>query len=60
MEQASEQLLVMKTATKLVKELTAHVQANHPYDESEVISTPVNGGSNSYLQWVVQSTNKAN
>ena len=49
----------MKTATSLVEQLTAHVQANHPYDECEVISTPVTGGSASYLHWVIQSTKTA-
>ncbi len=51
-----EQLLIIKTQTSLVGKLTKHVQANHPYDECEVISTPVNGGSASYLSWVCQST----
>ena len=48
--------MIIKTQTSLVDKLTKHVQANHPYDECEVISTPVNGGSASYLSWVCQST----
>lgn len=55
-EHGSEQLLIVKTASKLVESLTKHVQANHPYDECEVISTAVTGGSASYLDWVLQST----
>ena len=58
-EQGSEQLLLIKTASGLVERLTKHVQANHPYDECEVISTSVTGGSASYLDWVLQSTMKA-
>lgn len=55
-EESLEQLLIIKTQTSLVDKLTKHVQANHPYDECEVISTPVNGGSPTYLSWVCQST----
>ena len=48
-QKSVEQLMIIKTQTSLVDKLTKHVQANHPYDECEVISTPVNGGSASYL-----------
>ena len=58
-EHGSEQLLLIKTASSLVERLTEHVQANHPYDECEVISTSVTGGSARYLDWVLQSTTKA-
>ena len=49
----------MKTQTPLVERLTKHVQSNHPYDECEVISTAVTGGSPSYLEWVKESTQEA-
>ncbi len=55
-EESVEQLMIIKTQTSLVDKLTKLIQANHPYDECEVISTPVNGGSASYLSWVCQST----
>ena len=55
-EESTEQLLIMKTQTQLVERLTKHVQAHHPYDECEVISTPVTGGSLSYISWVKEST----
>lgn len=58
-EHGSEQLLLIKTASSLVERVTKHVQANHPYDECEVISTSVTGGSASYLDWVLQSNTKA-
>lgn len=35
-EHGSELLLLIKTALSLVKRLTRHGQANHPYDECEV------------------------
>ena len=55
LEEDQEQLLIIKTQTALIEELTKHVQCNHPYDECEVISLPVTGGSSSYLSWVVAS-----
>lgn len=58
-EHGSEQLLMIKTASSLVERLTKHVQGNHPYDECEVVSTSVTGGSASYLEWVLQSTTSA-
>ncbi len=38
--------------------LAGHVKANHPYDECEVISVPITGGSNTYLTWVADSTKR--
>lgn len=58
-EESAEQLLIMKTQTTLVERLTEHVQSNHPYDECEVISAAVTGGSLSYLAWVKESTQEA-
>ncbi len=58
-EESSEQMLIIKTQTGFVDTVTKHVQANHPYVECEVISTPVTGGSASYLSWVVESTKEA-
>lgn len=58
-EHGSQQLLLIKTASSLVERLTEHVQANHLYDKCEVISTSVTGGSTSHLDWVLQSTTKA-
>lgn len=55
-EESQEQLLIIKTQTALIEKLSKHVQANHPYDECEVISLPVTGGSSSYLSWVLKST----
>ena len=48
----AELMLMIKTRTNLVDTLTKWVKANHPYDECEVISVPVEGGSQSYIDWV--------
>ncbi len=51
----SELLLMIKTETRLVPKLTEVVKSNHPYDECEVISLPIVGGSASYIQWIHNS-----
>ena len=56
MEREEEVLLIIKTQTKLQKQLTDWVVDAHPYDTPEVIFTDVTGGSQGYLDWVVQST----
>lgn len=53
-----ELLLVMKTQTALLQQLVEAVKKHHPYDEPEVISLPITGGSQSYLKWIHDSTGK--
>lgn len=53
-----ELLLMIKSRAALVSELTAAVKGLHPYTECEVIATPITGGSPSYLQWVLDSTQR--
>ncbi|EIE25634.1 hypothetical protein COCSUDRAFT_83641, partial [Coccomyxa subellipsoidea C-169] len=52
----AELLLMIKTQTHLVPKLTEVVKSNHPYDECEVISLPITGGSSSYIKWIHDST----
>lgn len=52
----AELILKIKTRSSLVPALTAHVKSLHPYDECEVTAVNVAGGSESYLKWVVDST----
>jgi periplasmic divalent cation tolerance protein len=58
-ETDSEMLLIIKTRSALLNELTAHVNSNHPYDTPEVIALPITGGSDKYLKWIEDSTEKA-
>lgn len=51
-----EHLLIIKTRSDLLPSLTDFVKANHPYDTSEVIATPVTGGSEAYLSWALGQT----
>lgn len=54
----SEQLLVIKTETKLLKDLAAAVRELHPYTVPELISLPITAGSQAYLNWVTDSVKK--
>ena len=55
-ESSSEAMLVVKTQTRLVQELTQKTQELHSYDVPEVIAMPVHAGSRDYLDWVREST----
>jgi len=47
-----EVLMMIKTRTSRIPELTQYVQKNHPYDVPEVITTSIEGGSAAYLSWL--------
>lgn len=48
----AEVLMMIKTRTTKVPELTEFVKANHPYSVCEVISLPIQGGNDPYLKWI--------
>ncbi|CAL7933423.1 unnamed protein product [Xylocopa violacea] len=48
----NELLLMIKTRTDTVAALTKFVMENHPYKVCEVISVPIQNGSEKYLQWI--------
>jgi periplasmic divalent cation tolerance protein len=54
----SEILMMIKTQTTRVDELTKYIRENHPYSVAEVISTPIENGNNLYLKWIEESTRK--
>lgn len=47
-----EVLMMIKTRTSRLEELTTYVRENHPYEVCEVISVPIQQGNPPYLQWV--------
>ncbi|XP_058811545.1 protein CutA homolog isoform X3 [Topomyia yanbarensis] len=47
-----EQLLMIKTRTSRVNELSKFVRDNHPYSVAEVISVPIENGNPPYLEWL--------
>lgn len=53
-----EYLLMIKTTTANVEELTTYVRDNHPYSVAEVISVKIENGNPPYLDWVAKSVKK--
>lgn len=51
-----EFLLTLKTTAVAVPGLKKMLQADHSYDEPELIVTPIIDGSQPYLQWIAEST----
>ncbi|XP_008557870.1 divalent-cation tolerance protein CutA [Microplitis demolitor] len=47
-----ELLLMIKTRTETIGNLTDFVKKNHPYEVCEVISLPINDGNEQYLNWI--------
>lgn len=58
-EQADEQLLMIKTTRRRIDVLRARVIELHPYDTPEFIVAPVIDGAPDYLNWVSESTRSA-
>ncbi|KAJ3673712.1 hypothetical protein LUZ60_005704 [Juncus effusus] len=52
----SEELLIIKTRESLLPALTEHVKSNHEYEVPEVISLPITGGNDKYLEWIKNNT----
>ena len=51
-----ELLLICKTRTERFEALNKRVQALHSYDVPEIISIPLQNGSEPYLNWVRDNT----
>lgn len=48
----SEVLMMIKTKTSRVEDLTSFVKENHPYEVCEVIALPIEKGNAPYLDWI--------
>lgn len=51
-QEASEILLLVRTRTSMIQRLTETIKAIHPYQTPEIISFPIQDGSQSYLKWI--------
>ncbi|XP_045104911.1 protein CutA homolog isoform X1 [Portunus trituberculatus] len=47
-----EVIMMIKTRTSRLEELTKYVRENHPYDVCEVISSKIDQGNPPYLDWI--------
>jgi len=52
LDSAQETLLVIKTKTSKLKEITELVKKVHSYEVPEVIALPIVGGNEDYLKWL--------
>lgn len=51
-----ETLLIIKSRASLLKRIETKVKELHSYKVPEVIGTPILGGSEDYLKWVMDNT----
>jgi periplasmic divalent cation tolerance protein len=55
-EDAEENLLVVKTRAKLLSEVVSTVKAVHSYEVPEIIALPIIEGNPDYLKWIDEET----
>lgn len=51
----NEYLMMIKTQTTHVEELTKWIRDNHPYSVAEVITLPIEKGNLPYMKWLAES-----
>ncbi len=51
-EKSREHLLMAKTTSAKVAELTRFIEENHPYETPEIVALPFSRGSKAYLRWI--------
>ena len=56
-EDCEESLAIFKTTIQHSEELKAEIKARHPYEIPEVVELVMDDISDSYLTWMVKSTN---
>ncbi|KAF7632780.1 hypothetical protein Mgra_00007841, partial [Meloidogyne graminicola] len=57
-EEENESMLIIKTVKDRLIELEDIVNKLHPYDIPEFIVLPIEKGSEAYLKWIHEQTNK--
>jgi periplasmic divalent cation tolerance protein len=55
-ENAGEQLLIIKTRSALLADVEKIVKSIHPYTVPEIIALPIIGGNQDFLNWVDKET----
>ncbi len=58
-EQATEELLMVKTRQNLTATVSQRVKSLHPYEVPEIVALPITGGSEAYLKWLAGETQAA-
>ncbi|XP_063265247.1 protein CutA isoform X2 [Prinia subflava] len=55
LEESTEILLLVKTRTSKIGELSSYVRSIHPFEIPEIISLPIEQGNPLYLRWMEES-----
>ena len=58
LERGEEVVLIAKTRTELVDELTEAVKAAHGYEVPCVVSLPITSGNADFLRWIREETGR--
>ncbi|XP_077162246.1 protein CutA homolog [Paroedura picta] len=54
-EEATEILLLVKTKTSKIRELSDYIRSIHPFEAPEIISLLIDQGNPAYLKWIEES-----
>ncbi|NXM21077.1 CUTA protein, partial [Ploceus nigricollis] len=55
LEESTEILLLVKTRTSKIGELSNYVRSIHPFEMPEIISLPIDQGNPVYLKWIEEN-----
>ncbi len=55
-ERATEWLCIFKTAESRLAPLLETIRTLHPYDQPEIVATPIVAGDPGYLEWIRRET----
>ncbi|NXH26022.1 CUTA protein, partial [Myiagra hebetior] len=55
LEESTEILLLVKTRTSKIGELSNYVRSIHPFETPEIISLPIDQGNPLYLKWIEEN-----
>jgi periplasmic divalent cation tolerance protein len=56
-ERAEEAVMLIKTRASLAERVRAAVKASHPYDTPAILVLPIESVDETYLAWILDSTN---
>ena len=58
LESSTERMIIIKTTSDNLTELTTLIEKIHPYDVPEVVALEIRGGAEKYLRWVENETRR--
>jgi len=56
-EESSELVMLIKTATHRVDEISTFIRENHPYDVAAALSIKIDNGNPPFLDWITKTVN---